>query len=175
MGQRCECGMATSSLTWCPVFLLEVGSISFLSLLLGSSSKVTPFDYWESFISQVSGTFWKLPPHPPTSLPRLSVSILSAGPQDQQSQSIWTPDISQTLDHQADSIYQLIWGPQYTYSRGLPGLCSFRDDALLQMDLTWVLDPQVKLRFQWLQASKQTRTQRECVSECNLSNRASNF
>jgi hypothetical protein len=43
--------------------------------------------------------------------------------------SIWTPEISQTLDHQTDSIHQLIWGPQHTYSRGLLGLCSFRDDA----------------------------------------------
>jgi hypothetical protein len=33
------------------------------------------------------------------------------------------------LDHQTDSIHQLIWGPQHTYSRGLPGLCTFRDDA----------------------------------------------
>jgi hypothetical protein len=32
---------------------------------------------------------------------------------------IWTPDIFQTLDHQTDSIYQLIWVPQHTYSRGL--------------------------------------------------------
>jgi hypothetical protein len=23
----------------------------------------------------------------------------------------------------------LIWGPQHTYSQGLPGLCSFRDNA----------------------------------------------
>jgi hypothetical protein len=37
--------------------------------------------------------------------------------------------IFQTLDHQTDSMNQLIWGPQHTYSRGLPGLCSFRDDA----------------------------------------------
>jgi hypothetical protein len=28
MGQRYDCGVATPSLTWCPVFLLEVGSIS---------------------------------------------------------------------------------------------------------------------------------------------------
>ena len=33
MGQKCDCGMTTPSLTWCPVFLLEVGSISSLSLL----------------------------------------------------------------------------------------------------------------------------------------------
>jgi hypothetical protein len=31
--------------------------------------------------------------------------------------------------HQTGSIHQLIWGPEHTYSRGLPGLCSFRDDA----------------------------------------------
>jgi hypothetical protein len=34
-----------------------------------------------------------------------------------------------TLDHQTDNIHQLIWGSQHTYSRGLSGLCSFRDDA----------------------------------------------
>jgi hypothetical protein len=39
------------------------------------------------------------------------------------------PKISWTLDHQTGSIHQLIWGPQHTYSRGLPGLCSFRDDV----------------------------------------------
>jgi hypothetical protein len=32
----------------------------------------------------------------------------------QQSQLIWTPEISQTLDHQPGSIHQLIWGPQHT-------------------------------------------------------------
>jgi hypothetical protein len=49
--------------------------------------------------------------------------------EDQQSQLIWNPKISHTLDHQRDSIYQLIWGSQHTYSRELPVLCSFRDDA----------------------------------------------
>ena len=49
--------------------------------------------------------------------------------EDQQSQFIYTLEISQTLDHQTDSIHQLIWGSQYTYSRRLPGLCSFRYDA----------------------------------------------
>ena len=49
--------------------------------------------------------------------------------EDQQSQLIWTSEISQTLDHQRDSIHQLIWGHQHTYSRGLLGLCSFRDDV----------------------------------------------
>ena len=28
-----------------------------------------------------------------------------------------------------DNIHQLIWGPQHIYSRGLPALCAFRDDA----------------------------------------------
>jgi hypothetical protein len=39
------------------------------------------------------------------------------------------PEIFHTLDHKTDSIHQLIWGLQHTYSRGLPGLCSFRNDA----------------------------------------------
>jgi hypothetical protein len=50
--------------------------------------------------------------------------------EDQQSQLIWSPEISQTLAHQPDNIHQLIWGPQHIYSRRLPGLCLFRDDAL---------------------------------------------
>ena len=79
MGQRCDCGMATPSLTWCPVFLLEVGSISSLSLLSGISSKVPPFESWESLTSQVSGAFWRVPPT--SYFLRLPVSILSAGPQ----------------------------------------------------------------------------------------------
>jgi hypothetical protein len=33
------------------------------------------------------------------------------------------------LVHQTGSIYQLIGGLQHTYSRGLQGLCSHRDDA----------------------------------------------
>ena len=33
--------------------------------------------------------------------------------EDQQSQLIWTPEISQILDHQTDSIHQLICGPQH--------------------------------------------------------------
>jgi hypothetical protein len=39
------------------------------------------------------------------------------------------PAVSINLDYQIDSIHQLIWGPQHTYSRGLPGLCSYRDDV----------------------------------------------
>jgi len=40
MGQRCDCGLSTPSLKWCPIFLLEAGSKSSLSLLLGISYKV---------------------------------------------------------------------------------------------------------------------------------------
>jgi hypothetical protein len=42
MGQRCDCGMATPSLAWCPVRLLEVGSISSLSLLSGGLGPCHP-------------------------------------------------------------------------------------------------------------------------------------
>jgi hypothetical protein len=51
--------------------------------------------------------------------------------------SIWTPKISQTLDHQTGSIHQLIWGPQHTYSRGLLDLCLFRDDAPNPLENGW--------------------------------------
>jgi hypothetical protein len=74
----CDYGMATPSLTWCPVFLLEVGSISSLSLLWGISFKVPPYESWESLTSQVSGPFWRV--SPPSYLLRLPVSIPSAGP-----------------------------------------------------------------------------------------------
>ena len=57
-----DCGMATHSLTWHPVFLLEVVSISSLSLLSDISSKVPPFKSQESLTSQVSGVFWRVPP-----------------------------------------------------------------------------------------------------------------
>jgi hypothetical protein len=36
--------------------------------------------------------------------------------EDQQSQLIWIPKISQTLDHQTGSIHQLVWGPQHTHT-----------------------------------------------------------
>jgi hypothetical protein len=49
--------------------------------------------------------------------------------EDQQSQLIRNPESSQTLDHQPGSIHQLIWGPQYIYSRGMPGLDLVREDA----------------------------------------------
>jgi len=43
--------------------------------------------------------------------------------------SIWISETSQTLDHQAGSIHQLIWGPQHLCSRGLPGLGSVRENV----------------------------------------------
>ena len=79
MCQSFDCGMANPSLTWCPVFLLEVGYIKSLSLLSVISSKVPPFEFWESLISQVSGAFWRAPLT--SYLLRLTVSILSVGPQ----------------------------------------------------------------------------------------------
>jgi hypothetical protein len=39
MGQSFDCGMATPPLTWCPIFLLEVGSTSSLSPVEGFSSQ----------------------------------------------------------------------------------------------------------------------------------------
>jgi hypothetical protein len=71
--------MATPSLTWYPVFLLEVGSINFLSLLWGISSKVSPFESWDTLTSQVSGAFGGIPPT--SYFLRLPVSILFSGPQ----------------------------------------------------------------------------------------------
>jgi hypothetical protein len=44
MDQSCDCGMAPLSLICYPVSLMEVVSISSLSLLSGISSKVPPFD-----------------------------------------------------------------------------------------------------------------------------------
>jgi hypothetical protein len=51
--------------------------------------------------------------------------------EEQQSQLNWTPEISQTLDHQPGSIEQLILAPPniYTYSKGLPSLCLVREDT----------------------------------------------
>jgi hypothetical protein len=79
MGQSFDCEMIPFSLIWCPVFLLEVGSINSLFPLSGISSKVLPFEFWESFTSQVSGAFWRVPPT--SYLPSLPVYILSVGPQ----------------------------------------------------------------------------------------------
>jgi hypothetical protein len=64
MVQCFDCGMATPSLIWCPVFMLEVDSIRSLSLLTGISSKVSPFESWESLTAQDSGTFWGSHLHP---------------------------------------------------------------------------------------------------------------
>ena len=52
----------TPSLIWCPVFLLEMGSISSFSLFSSISSKVPPYESWESLTSKVSGAFW-VPPY----------------------------------------------------------------------------------------------------------------
>jgi hypothetical protein len=49
--------------------------------------------------------------------------------EDQESQLIWTPEVCQTLENWSDSIHQLIWGLQHTYSIGPLVLCSFRDDV----------------------------------------------
>jgi hypothetical protein len=46
---------------------------------VGLSSKILPFDSWESFTSQVSGAFWRVPTT--SYFLRLPISILSAGPQ----------------------------------------------------------------------------------------------
>jgi hypothetical protein len=79
MGQRCDCGMATPSLTWCPIFLLEVDSISSLSYC---------WVFHQRSIPMSSGSL--SPPRnlvhsrevPPTSyFLRLLIYILSAGPQ----------------------------------------------------------------------------------------------
>jgi hypothetical protein len=40
-----------------------VDSTNFLSPLSGISSKIPPFESWESFTPQVSGTFWRIPPN----------------------------------------------------------------------------------------------------------------
>ena len=49
MGQRCDCRMATTSLTWCPVYLLEVSYVSSLFPLSGH------FMYGPLLTSPVSG------------------------------------------------------------------------------------------------------------------------
>ena len=69
--------VATPSLTGCPVILLEIGSTSSLSPLQSISSMVPPFEVWESLISQVYATFWRVPPT--SYLLMLPVSIRSAG------------------------------------------------------------------------------------------------
>jgi hypothetical protein len=71
--------MATPYLTWCPLFLVEVGSVSSLSLLSGISSKIPLCEFWDSLTSQVSGVLWMVPTT--SYFLRLPVYILSAGPQ----------------------------------------------------------------------------------------------
>ena len=63
---------------------IKTAPFSSLSPLWGISSKVSSFVSWKSFISQVSGAFWMIPPischlRPP-------VSVLSAGTQSFLSQ-----------------------------------------------------------------------------------------
>ena len=41
-----DCGMATYSSFWCPVFILEVDSTSSLLILWGISSVILPFESW---------------------------------------------------------------------------------------------------------------------------------
>jgi hypothetical protein len=77
MGERCDCVVETPSLTWCPVILLELASVSSISLLSSISSKVSPFDSWEALTSQVSGAFCRVPTT--SYFLRLPVSILSVG------------------------------------------------------------------------------------------------
>ena len=74
MGQRCDCGMATHL----SLFLLEVGSISSLSLLYKSDFIQGPC-LWVLRVSCFVGLFWKVPPT--SYLLRFPVSILSVGPQ----------------------------------------------------------------------------------------------
>ena len=66
MSQHCGYGMATPSLTWCPVFLLDVGSKSSHSLVMAASSKVPHFEPWESLTSQVC-VHSRVSPQPPNS------------------------------------------------------------------------------------------------------------
>jgi hypothetical protein len=61
MGQS-DYGMAPLSIIWYLVFLLEVGYKSSLSLLTGISSKIPPFESWESLTFQGSGAFWRVLP-----------------------------------------------------------------------------------------------------------------
>ena len=97
MGQTCNCRMAPS-LIWFPVFLLEVGSVSSLSLLSRSSSKVPP-SLWVLSISQLPGCWCILEcaPQPPISrsflfslfLLALRVSVLFPHPVPDQVPLSW--------------------------------------------------------------------------------------
>ena len=67
------------------------------------------------------------------------------------------PKTFQTLDHQTDSIHQLIWGPQHTYRRGLPGLCRLemihltlkRLEALGSLEVKWVGCGSIHVEMGW--------------------------
>jgi hypothetical protein len=79
MGERYDCGMATPSFTWCPVFLLEVGSISSLSYCQAFYLRSHPL-IPESLLPPRSLVHSGGSPQAPYFL-WLPVSILSAGPQ----------------------------------------------------------------------------------------------
>jgi hypothetical protein len=55
------------------------GGLYKFTLPTGISSKVPPFEFWESLTSQISDAFWRFPLT--CSFLKLPVSILSAGPQ----------------------------------------------------------------------------------------------
>jgi hypothetical protein len=48
--------------------------------------------------------------------------------EDQKPRWTWTSEVYQTLSHQPGGIYWLVWFPQHTYSGGLPGLASVREE-----------------------------------------------
>ena len=84
MGQRCDCGMATPFLNWCPIFLLEVGSISSLSLLSGISSKVLSFPR----VSYIPGLWCILEGYPNLLFPEVACFHSSCWPSELHSVSL---------------------------------------------------------------------------------------
>jgi hypothetical protein len=106
MGQRCDCRIATPFLTWCTIFLLEVGSTGFLSLLLDISSKVPIHSLCVLGVSNLRG-LWCIPggsPKPPYFL-RLPVSILSAGPQ------VFSPFLSPNIRSGSNAPFSPVYFP----------------------------------------------------------------
>ena len=86
-----------------PLFLLEVGSLSSLSLLSSISSTVPHFESRESFTSQISGAYWRAPPT--SYLWRLPVSILSAGPQ------VFSPFLSPNIRSGSNAPFSPVYFP----------------------------------------------------------------
>jgi hypothetical protein len=99
--------MATPSLTWWPVFLLEVGSLSSFSLLNGISSKV--------LTSQVCSAFWMVPPT--SYLLRLPDSIVSVSPQGFSPFPYLTPK----LFNLCLFVCLFVWDRVSLFSPGCPG------------------------------------------------------